>query len=86
MDPLLAICLSSRNQISLNTSERLFAKIRGASSEQLLSQLSDKLLKEQPLLNPEMGRGSIFWRGRKSKSPGGFKNLREVSYPPPQLA
>jgi hypothetical protein len=39
------------------------------------------LLDQQPLLNLNFGRGSIFWRGRKSVSADGYSNISELFYP-----
>lgn len=43
------------------------------------------LLKDYSLINYNLGYDFPIWRGRKCDSPSGFQNIRELSYPPPEL-
>lgn len=45
----------------------------------------DAILGDYPVLSFEIGRGSVFWRGRKC-SEEGFLQEKEMSYPPPEHA
>lgn len=61
-------------------------RIAAASANQAqLNQIFDTLVGYQPLLNYHLGRGSIFWRGRRAKSEVGFENARDLGPPPPSI-
>ena len=61
-------------------------RIKAASTnKERLDEISDTLIRHQPLLNYHFGRGSVYWRGRPVDSEAGFKNAREVG-PPPSTA
>lgn len=58
-------------------------EIEGASSDQhKLDVLFETLIKYQPLLSYAFGRGSVYWRGRRSEKESGFETAKELGPPP----
>jgi hypothetical protein len=72
--------------MTLDECDALFAKIRAESHPSVLQDLFLNLLAtDYSVTRIGLGRGSIFWRGRPC-GPGGYANVRDVTYPQPHLA
>lgn len=66
---------------SLDDCDEVFrTMLENEASENVEAKL-DAILKDYPVLSFELGRGSVFWRGRKCGEEGFLQEL-EMSYPP----
>ncbi|WP_243323600.1 RES domain-containing protein [Geothrix sp. SG200] len=68
--------------MTLDECEQIFDEINQSVDPQVLAMLLERLLSVYPVLNFEMGRGSLFYRARKSDS-SPYQNISEMSSPPP---
>lgn len=71
--------------MSLAHCDKLFKKIAKSVDSQELSSLYQTLFTFYPLINYSIGRGSFYWRGRKSTI-SGFEFEQALKYPPTGLA
>ncbi|TAN66933.1 MAG: hypothetical protein EPN17_11915 [Methylobacter sp.] len=70
--------------MNLTDCDRLFDKIRSSSEPEVIASGFRKLFDFYPLLNYSLGRGSFYWRGRKSTSDG-FSSADRLHCPPPEV-
>ncbi|MGZ4955486.1 MAG: hypothetical protein ACXV8Q_10275, partial [Methylobacter sp.] len=70
--------------MALDDCDKLFAKIRSATEQDVIAASFRELFHFYPLLNYSIGRGSIYWRGRKSTADG-FSSADELHCPPPEI-
>lgn len=72
--------------MSLDECDALFAKVRSTTLAKDLAGYFKKLLSaDYPVIRVDVTRGSIFWRARPCNA-SGYRNVREVTYPPAHLA
>lgn len=65
--------------------DELFAAIRAETAEHAIRSLLVELLVDYKFLSMQLGRGSVFWRGRPIESKP-FDDAYELSYPPKEVA
>lgn len=70
---------------SLDDCDLAFQAILLRKSDTEVQAAFEMLLQEYPVLSFELGRGSIFWRGRKC-GVAGFPKEADLAYPPPEFA
>lgn len=70
--------------MTLARCDELFEAIRTSNNAEKITNAYSELFKFYPLLNYQIGRGSIYWRGRISES-SGFNSTSELGCPPPNL-
>lgn len=70
--------------MSLDRCDELFDTIRTSSDAGRIANAYRELFAFYPLVNYEIGRGSVYWRGRISE-PSGFQLANELGYPPATL-
>lgn len=70
--------------MTLDRCDELFDAIRTSSDAGRITNAYQELFDFYPLLNYQIGRGSIYWRGRISES-SGFNSSSELGCPPCSL-
>lgn len=70
---------------TLDDCERIFSHALSSESESAFCYAVQPLFREYEILSLELGRGSIFWRGRIIEDEA-YQNLSQLDYPPPELA
>lgn len=71
--------------MTLDDCDVLFAAVRATTSPGELADLFGRLLNDCPVIRIGITRGTIFWRARPSSAEG-YANVRDVTYPPSDLA
>ena len=71
--------------MTLDECEQHFAAIRASVAEDEVQTHLRILLDTYPVMSFELGRGSVFWRGRKTGIEP-YANISHMSYPPSELA
>ncbi len=69
--------------MNLTECDRLFERIRRSCDPDELRLCYHRLFEFYPLINYQIGRGSIFWRGRKSPA-NGYEFTWELHCPTPE--
>lgn len=70
--------------ITLENCEDQFRRLATISTFDSSRKYLESIFAFQPRINFSIGRGSIYWRGRKCREPG-FNESRELWHPPPKL-
>jgi hypothetical protein len=71
--------------MTLDQCDNTFDVIRSAESDDILTNALRSLFAEYPLLEFDLARSSVFWRGQRCDSCG-YTNVSRLSYPPAAIA
>jgi hypothetical protein len=72
--------------MTLDQCEHVFDAVHSATSDDAITVALRTLLNEHVLIEMELRRGTIFWRGQKCGDENGYANEARLSYPPPDVA
>ena len=72
--------------MNLDECDRIFAQVHGASSPSEVCHALEVLFEHYQVINIELNRGAVFWRGRKTEEQRPWATLAQIGYPQPEIA